>query len=120
MDYTHHDESIGVDKNGILKVQLSKLESIPSIWKIRSSNHLYRFLTCFDISCHYLNDQNKKVGKERSFYSIRLVSWSFEVVALIFSSFYYDYLHSIVTLLFLLCAFLFSRHFPLILCRHYY
>jgi hypothetical protein len=31
MDYTHHDESIGVDKNGILKVQLSKLESIPSI-----------------------------------------------------------------------------------------
>jgi hypothetical protein len=31
MDYTHHDESIGVDKNGILKVRLSKLESIPSI-----------------------------------------------------------------------------------------
>ena len=31
MDYTHHDESIGVDKSGILEVQICRLESMPSI-----------------------------------------------------------------------------------------
>jgi len=64
------------------------------------------------------NDQNKKDGKERSFYSIRLAS---QFVVIIPSSFYYDLLRfTCYLLLFLLCAFLFSRHFPLILCTHYY
>jgi hypothetical protein len=73
MRYKQHNESIGVDKNSIFEeVQLSKPEPMPSIQEIKlPSIHIFLLLLSELLSP---NDQNKKDGKERSFYSIRLAS----------------------------------------------